>query len=216
MYSINSPSVSFVAIVIKLCYDLNRLILSCCVMLKTLKPSEIARYCDVHQRTVSRWIASGELVGHKLPGRGNYRVQVSDFINFLKKQNMPISDSLSLQKQVLIIDDEVNVRSSIKRTLKKQNFSTIEAASGFEAGLLLQQKNPDLITVDLRMPGISGLEVIRMIRAQERFSDVKILVISGVHEEELKNTIVVGAHGYLCKPFTSDELINIVNKLVNK
>ena len=89
-------------------------------MLKTLKPSEIARYCDVHQRTVSRWIASGELVGHKLPGRGNYRVQVSDFINFLKKQNMPISDSLSLQKQVLIIDDEVNVRSSIKRTLKNK------------------------------------------------------------------------------------------------
>ncbi|WP_425289154.1 helix-turn-helix domain-containing protein [Shewanella xiamenensis] len=46
--------------------------------MKTLKPSDIAQYCDVHQRTVSRWIAKGQLKGHKLPGRGNYRVLVDD------------------------------------------------------------------------------------------------------------------------------------------
>ncbi len=51
--------------------------------MKTLKPSEIAAYCDVHQRTVSRWIAKGELKGHKgLPGRWNYPGQLADFLIF--------------------------------------------------------------------------------------------------------------------------------------
>ncbi len=62
--------------------------------MKTLKPSEIAAYCDVHQRTVSRWIAKGELKGHKLPGRGNYRVQLADFLFFLQKYQMPIQAGL--------------------------------------------------------------------------------------------------------------------------
>ena len=60
--------------------------------MKTLKPSEIAEYCNVHNRTISRWIAKGQLKGHKLPGRGNYRVAVSDFINFLHKQQMPVPE----------------------------------------------------------------------------------------------------------------------------
>lgn len=61
--------------------------------MKTLKPSDIAQYCDVHQRTVSRWIAKGQLKGHKLPGRGNYRVLVDDFISFLHQQNMPMPEA---------------------------------------------------------------------------------------------------------------------------
>ena len=78
--------------------------------MKTLKPSEIAQYCDVHHRTVSRWIANGQLQGHKLPGRGNYRVLLEDFISFLQKQHMPMPDAL---KQ----EPEANVSSTKKRVL---------------------------------------------------------------------------------------------------
>ena len=52
--------------------------------MKTLTSGEIATYCDVNLRTVIRWIESGKLKGFKLPGRGNNRVLVSDFVSFLE------------------------------------------------------------------------------------------------------------------------------------
>jgi excisionase family DNA binding protein len=185
-------------------------------MLKTLKPSEIASYCAVHHRTVSRWIAAGDLKGHKLAGRGNYRVQIVDFISFLNKQGMPVPESLSTRPQVLIIDDEANIRSVIKRTLKRNGFEVIQAAGGFEAGVLIHQRKPALITVDLFMPGLSGIDVIHFIRSRDEFNDIKILVISGMSEAELQDAVLAGADGYICKPFTSDELMSNVNKLLNK
>ncbi|ADT70161.1 two-component system, chemotaxis family, response regulator CheY [Pseudoalteromonas sp. BSi20311] len=185
-------------------------------MLKTLKPSEIARYCDVHQRTVSRWINAGDLKGHKLTGRGNYRVQVIDFIDFLVRHKMPVPQSLSHKPQVLIIDDEANVRSVIKRVLKRSGFDVVEAAGGFEAGTLMHQRKPELITVDLSMPGLSGIEVIRFIRSCEEFKDIKVLVISGMPETQLIDAVNAGADGYICKPFSNDTLINSVNILFGK
>lgn len=185
-------------------------------MLKTLKPSEIASYCDVHQRTVSRWINTGELKGHKLAGRGNYRVQINDFIEFLVKQGMPVPQSLSNKPQVLIIDDEANVRSVIKRVLKRSGFDTVEAAGGFEAGVLMNQRKPELITVDLSMPGLSGIDVIHFIRSQDDLKDIKILVISGMPEAQLIDAVDAGADGYVCKPFSNDTLITHVNNLLGK
>ena len=184
-------------------------------MLRTLKPSEIASYCDVHHRTVSRWIASGELKGHKLPGRGNYRVQVADFIAFLEKQGMPIPPSLSVHPRVLVVDDEAGIRSVIRRTLQRLEMDVVEAAGGFEAGMLVHQQAPDLMTIDLAMPGLSGFDVIRVIRKQPEFNDVRLLVISGLPEPELEKAVALGANDYLTKPFDADMLLAKVQKLLN-
>lgn len=184
-------------------------------MLRTLKPSEIASYCDVHHRTVSRWIAAGDLKGHKLPGRGNYRVQVADFINFLKRQGMPVPTSLSLKPRVLIVDDEANVRSAIRRTFLRHDFEVAEAAGGFEAGVLVHQIKPELMTIDLDMPGLSGFDVIRVIRNDAEYSAIKLLVISGLPEIELKKAVSAGADAFLAKPFDSDQLMKQANALLN-
>ena len=162
--------------------------------MKTLKPSEIAQYCDVHQRTVSRWIAKGQLKGYKLPGRGNYRVLVDDFISFLHQQNMPMPEAflasnnnelMADKKSILIIDDELSMRNALRRALHSTPFAILSAQDGFQAGVKIIAEKPDLILLDLSLPGLNGFEVIQFIRQRPDLAGLKILVLSGLAPADL-------------------------------
>lgn len=192
--------------------------------MKTLKPSEIAQYCDVHQRTVSRWIANGQLKGHKLPGRGNYRVLVEDFISFLHKQHMPMPDmflqpeleqSAAQKKRILIIDDEAAMRNAVRRALQTTQHDLISAQDGFQAGVKIIAEKPDLIILDLSMPGLDGFDVIRFIRQRPDLTALKILVLSGLAPTELAESVNLGADDALAKPFDNSELLCKVNTLLS-
>ncbi|MDZ7869075.1 MAG: response regulator [Rheinheimera sp.] len=197
--------------------------------MKTLKPGEIATYCDVHHRTVSRWISQGQLKGHKLPGRGNYRVLLSDFISFLQQQKMPmppeLADSLkdsepalapvvAQNRRILVIDDEASYRQAIKRVLFASGYQLDFAADGFQAGVKIASGQPDLITLDLSMPGLDGFDVIRYIRQQPELAPVRILVISGLGSEELAQARALGADATLSKPFENSQLSELVQQLL--
>lgn len=188
--------------------------------MKTLRPSEIAAYCDVHHRTVSRWIANGQLKGHKLPGRGNYRVQLADFLDFLERQNMPVPSELEeqshdiKQKLVLVVDDEASLRSAIMRAIKPLGFALEQAEDGFRAGIKMGQLNPDLLTLDLAMPGLDGYEVLQYIKQQPQFRHVKVLVISGLDQASLSKAYEYGADAVLAKPFENVELQSLVAGLL--
>ena len=123
--------------------------------MKTLKPGEIAAYCDVHQRTVSRWIANGQLKGHKLPGRGNYRVVLDDFVRFLQQQQMPMPLELQqhqvyaanvteaapeqiLTERVLVIDAPQELQ--VARTLARDNTSAEQVQAILKAQLAREER----------------------------------------------------------------------------
>lgn len=199
--------------------------------MKTLKPGEIAAYCDVHQRTVSRWIANGQLKGHKLPGRGNYRVLLDDFVRFLQQQQMPMPLELqqdqtgtaiveeelpeqSLADRVLVIDDELSYRNAIRRVLFGAGYQLDFAADGFQAGVKIFSSKPNLITLDLSMPGLDGFEVLKFIREQPELAAVRILVISGLGQAELEKAIQLGANAALSKPFENEQLLKLVQQLL--
>lgn len=193
--------------------------------MKTLKPSEIAKYCNVHSRTVSRWIAKGLLKGHKLPGRGNYRVVLSDFLNFLHNQKMPIHEHLiagpsdeglisNKKKRILIIDDEAGVRNAVRRVLKKTGHDIIIAEDGFQAGIKILSEHPHLIILDLSMPGIDGYGVISFVRNSSELRHLKIIVLSGLTTSELAAAVKIGADDALSKPYENNELLNHVNRLL--
>ena len=197
--------------------------------MKTLKPGEIAAYCDVHHRTVSRWISQGQLKGHKLPGRGNYRVLLTDFISFLQLQKMPmppeLADSLresdpevapaaTQDRRILVIDDEASYRQAIKRVLFSSGYQLDFAADGFQAGVKIAGGQPDLITLDLSMPGLDGFDVIRYIRQQPELESVRILVISGLGSQELAQAKALGADATLSKPFENNQLLELVQQLL--
>jgi excisionase family DNA binding protein len=199
--------------------------------MKTLKPGEIAAYCDVHHRTVSRWIANGQLKGHKLPGRGNYRVLLDDFVRFLHQQQMPMPLELQqhqfgaamveettptqhLADRVLVIDDELSYRNAIRRVLFGAGYQLDFAADGFQAGVKIFSAKPDLITLDLSMPGLDGFEVLKFIREQPELAAVRILVISGLEQTELDKARQLGADAVLAKPFENEQLLQLVQQLL--
>lgn len=178
-----------------------------------LTTGQVARYCGVNFRTVIRWIERGHLKGYKLPGRGDNRVQVADFVKFLTANNMPVPAEFQTEQRVLVIDDDVSMAKAIQRVLKRAGFSVELAHSGFEAGAKLVDNPPALVTLDLNMPGMSGLDVLAQIR--QRFADsIKVLVISGATDAELQAALDAGCDALLEKPFDNDELAQLARQLI--
>lgn len=184
--------------------------------MKTYTTGEIAKLCDVHLRTVIRWIERGSLKGFKLPGRGNNRVLASDLVAFLKEYSMPIPDELQqhYSRSVLIVDDEQPIAKAISRALRTAGFETCIASDGFQAGSLLWSFKPVLMTLDLRMPGIDGYRVIEWVRESPDVSDVRILVISALGDAALQKALDVGADAVLSKPFDNAQLLDSVESLI--
>ncbi|WP_394222870.1 response regulator [Alteromonas gracilis] len=185
--------------------------------MKTLTSGEIASYCDVNLRTVIRWIDSGKLKGFKLPGRGNNRVLVEDFLSFLEAHDMPIPDSLKgvSAPSILIVDDEMPVAKSIQRVARRAGFDTYIATGGFQAGIILGQNNPKIMTLDLSMPGMDGYNVIEFTREQARYNDLKIVVISALDEISLERAMEKGADATLPKPFSNYDLTLVLEQFAS-
>lgn len=181
---------------------------------KVLTTGEIAKACGVNLRTVARWIERGHLKAFQLPGRGDNRVELADFLAFLKAHQMPVPPEFQENaRRVLVVEDDPDVSGVIERLLKRAGFEVRTAADGFAAGALLGTFLPTVATVDLRMAGLSGLEVIRQIRANPRLQGVKILVVSAMVQADLEAALKAGADDVLAKPFDGERLLEKVNRL---
>lgn len=180
-----------------------------------LTTGQAAKICMVSQRTVIRWIDSGRLVGHRFPGFGGHRrILISDLLNFLRKNGLPIPSGLeSTSIRVLIVEDEAIVALLIEETLRAEGFETRVASNGFEAGQLLESFDPDLMTLDLKMPGIPGIELLETLRRNEIDKRLGIVVVSGMPECELQEALNKGADQILAKPFRNEDLLSCIRKL---
>lgn len=185
---------------------------------RSLTTGEIAKYCGVNLRTVIRWLEAGKLVGYKLPGRGNNRVLVSDFVEFLKTNRMPIPDGLATSDDplVLIVDDELSMAKSIQRIARKAGIRSMIAEGGFQAGIMLSMHNPQMMTLDLSMPGLDGFDVLTYTRSQESMKDVKIIVISALDQEQLDKALALGADRAFTKPFDPSDLLGEFESLLQQ
>jgi two-component system, OmpR family, KDP operon response regulator KdpE len=107
--------------------------------------------------------------------------------------------------KILVIDDEPQIRRVMRVILSGENYEVLEARSGDAALLRFRESLPDLVLLDLNMPGMSGLETCRAIRES---SDVPIIVLTVRHEEEEKvEALDAGADDYVTKPFGKQELL---------
>ena len=106
---------------------------------------------------------------------------------------------------ILIVDDEPQIRRVMRTTLSSHGYSVVEAKSGDEALSLIRTEHADLIVLDLNLPGISGLETCREIRA---VSDVPIIMLTVRNSERDKvQALDAGADDYVVKPFGVEELM---------
>jgi len=118
--------------------------------------------------------------------------------------------------KVFLVDDDALLRMTIKITLTRERDIEIigEANDGFNAIEKIKMYPPDLCLIDVDMPGISGIEVIRVLR--EDFPQMKILLLSNYNDEStIKNAFKLGADGYVLKTVNDSELVKIIRSLSN-
>jgi DNA-binding NtrC family response regulator len=113
--------------------------------------------------------------------------------------------------KILVVDDEHLIRWSLEQSLKKQGYDVSTAATGEEAFKQVQDDPPELMLLDIQLPGIDGLEVLEKVK--ELDEDVIVIMVTalGVLETAVK-AMRMGAHDYINKPFNLDELSIIVRK----
>ena len=181
---------------------------------KVYTTGEVAKFCNVNFRTVIRWIQKGYLSAYQLPGRGDNRISQSSLMTFMQANNLPIPSEFDQEQRILIVDDEKEMASAIQRVLKRKGFTTEIAENGFVAGHLMSSFKPQLMTLDLRMPGLSGHDVLHFIKQNEAHKHIKVLVISAQPEADLNRALAEGADAILAKPFQNGQLISSIEQLL--
>jgi len=115
------------------------------------------------------------------------------------------------QQKILVVDDEHLIRWSLEQNLKKQGYEVVTAASGEDALKLLKDDAPDLMLLDIQLPGIDGLAVLERVKEMEEEIIVIMVTAMGVLETAVK-AMRMGAYDYINKPFNLDELAIVIKK----
>lgn len=185
---------------------------------RPLTTGEIAQYCHVTDRAVLKWVDEGKLKAYRTPGNHS-RIMVADFLQFLKEYNMPIPSEfqeVGVGHKVLIVDDDKEMVSAIKRVLlSHQGFEVDVAFDGFSAGQKFAEFKPDLILLDIKMPGVDGFEVCARLRKDPASRGVKIIVVSGALDMDgMERVMALGANDYMTKPFRNEFLLMKIERVL--
>lgn len=116
-------------------------------------------------------------------------------------------------KQVLIADDAQFMRISLRRILEKNGYEVVaEAADGIEAVAKYKALNPDIITMDITMPNMNGIDAIKEIKKIKK--EANIIVISAMGNMScVYDAVAAGACGFIVKPFKEDDVLKNLNKI---
>jgi len=120
-----------------------------------------------------------------------------------------------MSKHVLIADDEPNIVVSLEYLMKREGHRVSIARDGDAALAMIRSERPDLVLLDVMMPGRSGFEVCQTVRADESLAGVRILMLSAKgRDTDLAKGSALGADAYMTKPFSTRELADKVRELL--
>ena len=184
---------------------------------RNLTTGDIAKLCGVNFRTVIRWIQRGHLKAFQLPGRGDNRVQVADFLAFLRDNEMPIPEELQPSgRRVLIVESDETSAKTMERSLQNAGFETKVAGDGFAAGALVGTFKPGVMTVDVGMKGVDGAQAIAMVRGDSAVGPIKVVAVAPATtgKKKRKDLLAAGADTILDRPFKGSELVETIQSLL--
>src|SRR5436190_6026910 len=124
---------------------------------------------------------------------------------------------LGAMKKILIVEDETDLVKLLKYNLEKEGFRVSSATDGSVALAEARRETPDLVILDLMLPGLDGLEVCRQLRRNEKFARIPILILSARNDESDRIVgLELGADDYVTKPFSMREVTARVRALLRR
>lgn len=121
-----------------------------------------------------------------------------------------------MKQSVLVVDDEPQARSMMRLILVRAGFDVVEAKDGYQALDEVERRLPDLMILDIMMPGIDGFYVCEQLRADEKTANLPIIVLSAMTDaDSVSRGKEVGATMYLKKPVSPDDLTRYVQEVIN-
>ena len=178
---------------------------------------EAATICKISQQTIIRCFDTGRLEGFRVPGSKFRRIPRESMIKFMRENDIPLDllEEAGRQK-VLVVDDDPEIVELMVDVFERDGrFEVRTANSGYDAGVLTQEFRPDLMILDYMLPDVNGNVVCKTIRQNSAFNHMRIIIVSGViNQEEIEQLMDVGADAFLKKPFSIDELVNQMVELL--
>jgi DNA-binding response OmpR family regulator len=122
--------------------------------------------------------------------------------------------ALPVAKRILVVEDEDAIRQTLRYNLVREGYTVLEAATGPEALGMARSEHPDLVVLDVMLPGLSGLEVCRVLR-QESSMPILMLTAKGTEVDKVVG-LQLGADDYVTKPFSFNELLARITALLRR
>ncbi len=121
-------------------------------------------------------------------------------------------------KKLLVVEDDKFLRDLITRKLRDVGYDVVEAIDGEEGLVKAQEENPDLILLDLILPGMDGFEVLSKLKEDPKTSQIKVIILSNLGQrEDIERGLRLGAEDFLVKAhFTPAEIIEKIRNLVGE
>ncbi len=122
-----------------------------------------------------------------------------------------------MAKNLLIVDDEPNAVVPIQFLMEQQGYRVMIAERGEDALDLIYQYKPDLVLLDILLPGINGFELCEIVRLNPEYRSIKIIFLTALgREEQVARGLALGADAYITKPYSNDELVAMVKGVLEE
>lgn len=176
---------------------------------------EVAAICGVSADTVSRWFDLGQIDGYRLGPGGDRRIPYESLRKFMLSHGIPLERLEEGERRVLVVDDDPYYLDIIPSVLgRDDDFRVLTASTGFDAGAIVVELNPQLIILDIHLSDMDGRMVCERVKSRAETRNTRILGISGfIDEDEIRELGDYGFDDFLMKPFDLTELRDRVKKL---
>jgi len=174
---------------------------------------QAAKYLGVAQSTIRKWSDQGRVPAFYTPG-GHRRYKRGDLDRFLDRSG-PSSAGGGRGPVVLIVDDDERMREYVRVNLEMEGYTVREAGDGEEGLQVLEESTPDLVLLDVMMPGVDGWEMLRRVQERHGVGTIPVIMFSGkIEEPAAAEAAKRGAQGFIGKPVNPQELIDQTKQLL--
>ncbi|MCI0504470.1 MAG: response regulator [Gammaproteobacteria bacterium] len=178
-----------------------------------LAPNEVADLLMVSPVTVRQWAQKG-MLDAMLTAGGHRRFTMEEVERFAKERGLTLFRPENEKLRILIVDDNDQFVSTLKDVIKNidDEIQIDTAKNGFAAGSKIHSFNPDVILLDIRMPGIDGIEVCRFIKETPATRSIRVIGMTGFPGNGTVEAVIdAGAEKCMTKPFGAGELMAALN-----